>query len=82
MLLLLWLLTDSNHSRFKDYKIYVVFWLSTQQIYHELNQSNITVLHWFHLVTATCFDPLVGSSSVSILKYVHHSSLNPKIDPY
>jgi hypothetical protein len=23
----------------------------------ELNQSNITVLHWFYLVTATFFDP-------------------------
>jgi hypothetical protein len=31
------------------------FWLSTQQIYQKLNQSNITVLHWFYLVTATSF---------------------------
>jgi hypothetical protein len=35
------------------------FWLSTQQIYQKLNQyaSNITLLHWFYLVTDTCFDP-------------------------
>jgi hypothetical protein len=38
----------------------VIVWLSkpsTQQICQKLNQCNITVLHWFYLVTAACFDP-------------------------
>jgi hypothetical protein len=48
------------------------FWPSTQQIYQQLNQSNVTLLHWFYLVTATCFDP-----------YLDHQAVNyPNMDPY
>jgi hypothetical protein len=51
----------------RAYAIYLIFivcillcvmtWcFGLQQIYQKLNQSNITVLHWFHLVTTTCFN--------------------------
>jgi hypothetical protein len=43
------------------------FWPSTRQIYEDLNQSNIAGLHWFYLVTATCFDPYLDH-----LKHVMH----------
>jgi hypothetical protein len=44
-----------------------LFWPSTQQMFQKLYQS--TVLHWFYLVTATCFDPYLDHHG-SILKYV------------
>jgi high-affinity K+ transport system ATPase subunit B len=45
----------------------VMSFLGRQQIYQKLNQSNITVLHWFHLVTATCFDPYLDHPQVVFL---------------
>jgi hypothetical protein len=34
-----------------------LIWPSMQQTDQKLNQSNITELHWFYLMTATCIDP-------------------------
>jgi hypothetical protein len=34
----------------------------------KINQSNC--LHWFSLITATCFDPHLGPSSGNFVKYV------------
>jgi hypothetical protein len=53
----LWMFTGSDHA-----KPMRSFWSSTQRIYQELNQSSIAVLHWFYLVTATCFDPYLDQA--------------------
>jgi hypothetical protein len=48
------------------------FWPSIQYIYQKLNQSNISVLRWFYLVTATCFDPyLHHHQAVFLTKYLY-----------
>jgi hypothetical protein len=41
-----------------------VFFFGQQQIYQNLNQSNVTVLHWFYVVTAICSDAGDGSRAV------------------
>jgi hypothetical protein len=55
------------------------FLLSAEQIYRKLNQSSITVLHMFYLVTSTGFDPyldhhgaeFLNTSLVSELSWVY-----------
>jgi hypothetical protein len=37
--------------------MWLCFSPSTQPFYQKLNQSNITLLHWFYLLTAKCFNP-------------------------
>jgi hypothetical protein len=45
-------------------------WYSDRQHnkYFKINQSNC--LHWFYLITATCFGPYFGPSSGSFIKYI------------
>jgi hypothetical protein len=61
----------------------VAFWPSAHEIYEKLNHSNITVLCWFYLVTATYIKYIIYTRVLAkIACIITILTINTDMDPY